>query len=164
MQKKLRERRRIKLIKPRLQLKLIATFVGLAALAFLMQSMIVVLSLTQTAADIPEGGPYLMALLPGLPVQILLFSFGLLLPLIFAVGILVTFRIAGPVYRFEKFLQAVVRGDQIGPCKLRDGDELQELCDLINEATAPLRHGRRGEPVEAPAAVPAAEPAYRESA
>ena len=34
-------------------------------------------------------------------------------------------------------------------CKIRQGDEFQELCDLINEATQPLRESA---PSEAPAA------------
>ena len=74
-----------------------------------------------------------------LPLEILAVSFGMLLPLTIAIGILVTFRIAGPLYRFERFLELVIRGEQVGPCKLRNGDELQDLCDLINEATRPLR-------------------------
>ena len=81
-----------------------------------------------------------------LPLEILLVSFGMLLPLTIAVGILVTFRIAGPVYRFEKYLKQVIDGEEVGPCRIRDGDEFQELCELINQATAPLREARTSEP------------------
>ena len=93
----------------------------------------------------PEGGTYLMAVMPELPLEILLVSFGMLLPLTIAVGILATFRIAGPVYRFEKYLKAVIRGEEVGPCRIRKGDEFQELCELINEATAAMREQRAGE-------------------
>lgn len=132
-------RRRIKLIKPKLQLKLVGVFVGLSALGFLLQSLHVGLRLSELAANVPEGGTYLMAVMPELPLEILLVSFGMLLPLTIAVGILVTFRIAGPVYRFEKYLKAVIRGEEAGPCRIRQGDEFQELCELINQATASLR-------------------------
>jgi hypothetical protein len=132
-------RRRIKLIKPKLQLKLVGVFVGLSALGFLLQSLHVGLRLSELAANVPEGGTYLMAVMPELPLEILLVSFGMLLPLTIAVGILVTFRIAGPVYRFEKYLEAVVKGEEVGPCRIREGDEFQELCELINQATAALR-------------------------
>lgn len=132
-------RRRIKLIKPKLQLKLVGVFVGLSALGFLLQSLHVGLRLSELAASIPEGGTYLMAVMPELPLEILLVSFGMLLPLTVAVGILVTFRIAGPVFRFEKYLKAVIRGEEVGPCRIRQGDEFQELCELINQATASLR-------------------------
>lgn len=132
-------RRRIKLIKPRLQLKMVGVFVGLSALGFLLQSLHVGLRLSELSASMPEGGSYLMAVMPELPLEILLVSFGMLLPLTIAVGILVTFRIAGPVYRFEKYLKAVLRGEEVGPCRIRKGDEFQELCELINQATAATR-------------------------
>jgi hypothetical protein len=141
------QRRRIKLIKPRLQLKLVGVFVGLSALGFLLQSLHVGLRLSELASHVPEGGSYLMAMLPALPLEILLVSFGMLLPLTVAVGVMVTFRIAGPVYRFEQYLKAVVRGEELGPCRIRKGDEFQELCELINEATASTRaqHARERE-------------------
>jgi hypothetical protein len=132
-------RRRIKLIKPWLQLKLLGVFVGLSALGFLLQSLHVGLRLSELASTLPEGGSYLMAVMPELPLEILLVSFGMLLPLTIAVGILVTFRIAGPVYRFEKYLKAVMRGEETGPCRIRKGDEFQELCELLNQVTAEQR-------------------------
>ena len=143
-------RRRIKLIKPKLQLKLVGVFVGLSALGFLLQSLHVGLRLSELAASIPEGGTYLMAVMPELPLEILLVSFGMLLPLTVAVGILVTFRIAGPVYRFEKYLKSVIRGEEVGPCRIRQGDEFQELCELINQVTAAQRGetARAGKPAE----------------
>jgi hypothetical protein len=33
----------------------------------------------------------------------------------------------------------VIKGTQLGPCKIRKGDSLNELCGLINEATEPIR-------------------------
>jgi len=134
-----RERRRIKLIKPRLQLKLIGVFVGLSGLGFLMQSLHVGLRLSELAANVPEGGTHIMAVLPDLPLEILAVSFGMLLPLTIAVGVMVTFRIAGPVYRFEKYLMDVHAGKEIRTCKLREGDQLGELCEIINLVTEPLR-------------------------
>ena len=145
MSNQVKERRRIKLIKPRLQLKLVGVFVGLSGLGFLLQSLHVGLRLSELASSVPEGGTYLMAVMPELPLEILLVSFGMLLPLTIAVGILVTFRIAGPVYRFEKYLTQVINGEEVGPCRIRDGDEFQELCDLINQATAKLRESRTSE-------------------
>lgn len=134
-----KHKRRIKIIKPRLQLKLVGIFVGISALGFLIQALIVGLRLTETAMMMPEDGAFLMGLLPRLPIEILVFSFGMVLPLTFAVGVLATHRLAGPVYRFEQYIEGVLRGDQVGPCRLRKGDELQELCQLINQVTEPLR-------------------------
>jgi nitrogen fixation/metabolism regulation signal transduction histidine kinase len=67
------------------------------------------------------------------------------LPLTIAVGILVTFRIAGPVYRLKEFLKSIASGATPEDCRLRKGDELQDLCSLANDATAPLRGAKRGE-------------------
>ena len=61
---------------------------------------------------------------------------------------LVTFRIAGPIYRFEQYLAGIAEGRQLGPCRIREGDELVELCARINEATAPLRRGQLARPGE----------------
>ena len=62
-------------------------------------------------------------------------SLAIVLPAVISVGILLTFRIAGPIYRFEEYLKAVARGENVGPCKIRKGDQLQPLCDAINAAT-----------------------------
>lgn len=139
MKNEKQHKRRIKIIKPRFQLKLVGTFVGLAALAVLLQAVLLAHRLVQLSGDLPAGGPYLFDALPGLLGEILLFAFGLVLPLIFAVGVLVTHRIAGPVYRFEQHLRAVARGEDVGPCRIRSGDELVELCELINQAVERLR-------------------------
>ena len=77
--------------------------------------------------------------MPRLLYGTLLISFALFLPLMFFVGILVTFRFAGPVYRFKMYLGEVIRGEKPKDCRLRKGDELQDLCAVINQATEPLR-------------------------
>ena len=71
--------------------------------------------------------------------NLFLTSAALFLPLVFAVGVLTTFRFAGPVYRFEQFLKNVIAGKAPADCRLRKGDHLQDFCQLLNQATAPLR-------------------------
>ena len=129
-----RHPRRIKLIKPRLQLKLIGSFVGLSAISLLVQFLLLSSRLSETAANLPSGGNYLTRELPTLLLGILIFSFCVLLPASALLGILITFRIAGPAYRFEQHLRAVARGEDPGPCRIRKGDEFVELCQLINAA------------------------------
>lgn len=137
-------KRRIKIIKPRLQLKLVGVFVGLAALSVLLQSVLLANRLTDLSVNVPVGGQYLVDAMPSIISEILIFTFGLVLPLIFAVGVLITHRIAGPIYRFEQYLKAVVEEQANGPCRIRAGDELQELCDMINAAVEHLeRKGRK---------------------
>jgi methyl-accepting chemotaxis protein len=139
-------RRSRKLIQPGLQLRLIFSFVGLAGLALLGQFLLLGYRLSEAATG--EGA--LEAEVPRAMLEVLTFSLVILLPVIGAIGVLLTFRIAGPVYRFEQFLASVASGEQIGPCKLRDGDELQSLCDAINAATESVR--RRSLETSAPEA------------
>ncbi len=135
-----RHKRRVKLIKPGLQLKMVVMFLCVSTTALLLQYLLFASRLSDAATGLPDGGAALIAVMPELLFGALVMSFAFLLPVMMCVGILTTFRIAGPVYRFERYLEQVARGEQVGPCRLRKGDELWDLCDRINEATAPLRH------------------------
>jgi signal peptidase II len=132
-------KRRIKIIQPRLQMKLTLTFVGLTLLALMLQFMVFLRTMTSLAVSLPSDHDVLMEAVPEVLIQSLLLTFCVVLPLVFLVGVLLTFRIAGPVYRFETYLKQLLRGENPGECRLRQGDELEELCGLINQATEPLR-------------------------
>ena len=95
--------------------------------------------LTRAAEGLPQDGLLLLDQLGELMLAILLGSFLVLLPVIGLVGILATRRWAGPLYRFERFLEQLVEGARPGDIRLRDGDELTRFADLLNRATAPLR-------------------------
>ena len=137
---KVRYKRRIKLIKPGLQLKITAMFLGVSVTSLLLQYLLFSSQLANAATTMPDGGAVLLALMPDLLIQVLFMSFAFLFPVMLCIGILATFRIAGPIYRFERYLESVARGEEVGPCRIRRGDELWDLCDKINEATAALRH------------------------
>ena len=138
-------KRSIKLIKPGLQLKLIGMFCAVSATSLLLQYMLFASKFSELASTLPDGGAYVMSVLPGLLIEVLTISLAFLLPVMLCVGILSTFRIAGPIYRFEQYLRQVIRNEAQEPCRIRKGDELWDLCDLINEATAPVRMGRDGD-------------------
>lgn len=127
-------KRRVKLIQPRLQLKLIGTFLGMSALAMLLQFLLFTSSMSEVAAQLPEDGAIMLAELQESTWQIFLLSYGMLLPLTFLVGVLVTFRWAGPIYRFKDHLGRIARGERPGHCHIRRGDELQDLCSVLNKA------------------------------
>jgi hypothetical protein len=38
------------------------------------------------------------------------------------------------------YLKQVIARETSEPCRIRKGDELQDLCDLINAATEPVRN------------------------
>lgn len=140
-----RYKRRTKLIHPKLQLTLIGTFGGIALLAMLMQFLLLGYFLTKSVSQLDNGGQ-LAAQVPGALMTVLGISLLVLTPVFLVIGIMLTFRFAGPVYRFEQFLMALSRGEAKAPCKIREGDHLQSLCDAINVATEPLiRQARENE-------------------
>ena len=144
-----RPRRRIKLIQPGWQLRMISAFAGIACLAFMATFLLLAASLSSFAARMPEGSSYLAEEMPGLLWKIIGFSFLVLLPAVFTIGILVTFRTAGPLYRFKTYLKDYTEGKVEGPCALRKGDELHDLCDLINAAIAHAEATGTSEPRDA---------------
>lgn len=142
--------RKQKLIKTSLQLRLSLVFLTLAFIAALFQVILLNRSILSLGARMPTDGDILMTQLPTVLGQNLVITVLVLVPVMIGVGILITHRVAGPVYRFEQYLSQVARGEDVGPCVLREGDELQELCDRINEAVASLKEQRAAEPEEAP--------------
>lgn len=141
-------RRRLKLIKPGIQLRLAAIFAGLSLVCLLVQWLLFSALLTSAADRMPVGSEYLLDLVPELLNRSLLFSVLIALPLTLLAGVHSTFRITGPIHRFETYLREVIRGTQLGPCKIREGDALGELCSLINEATEPVRRREASHAVE----------------
>lgn len=132
-------RRRIKLIQPRLQLKLVFASLGICMLGLLFECLYFAACLAELAVDLPQDGALVLESVRPMLVRVLLVSCLGILPLVFIVGVLTTFRVAGPLYRIEMFLKAVARGERPADCRLRKGDELMEFCELVNRATAPLR-------------------------
>ena len=132
-------RRRQKLVKPGVQLRLVLTFAGCAAVALFLQFLFLGARLTQAVAEVQGPSGDLAEQVPRMLLEVLAVSLIVCMPVLICLGVLLTHRIAGPIHRCELFLMNVAAGKQIGPCKIRKGDELQSLVDAVNEATAPLR-------------------------
>jgi hypothetical protein len=137
--------RRRMLIKPGIQLRLGGIFAGLSILCLLIQFLLFTSLLSNAASRMPVGGDYLLDLVPDLLYRSLFLSVAIALPLTMLAGIYSTFGITGPIHRFESYLREVIQGTQLGACKIRKGDALGELCELINDATEPVRR-RKVEP------------------
>ena len=91
------------------------------------------------AAYVPD------ALLPSAARRILfrLFCFSLPVGLVIAaIVVILTHRIAGPLYRIERALDDLIEGKEIGPIRLRKNDELRRLSKRIN-ALIPRLKGER---------------------
>ena len=132
-------KRRKKLILPSLQIRLILAFFAVSAVGLLLQFLLFSRELAQIVAQLPFDSQIPDELAPEMPFRILTIATACLLPLMFAIGVLVTFRLAGPLYRFQQHLEAVARGENPGPFRLRKRDELQGMCTTLNAALDRLR-------------------------
>ena len=128
------DNRRLKLINAPLQIKLTLIFVGMAALSLLLQVGLFTQSLARIARELPNDGPVLWSKMSSILFGVFLTSTVAFLPVIFIVGILVTFRIAGPLHRFKLHLASIAAGQRPTHVVLRKGDELSDLCELLNSA------------------------------
>jgi len=132
-------KRRQKLIQPKLQLRLALTFLGVGLIGLILQFILFAATISALAAELPQDGPLLMERIPSYTLAVLGISMCVLFPLTITVGILATFRIAGPLYRFEQHLKAIARGEEPGECHIRTGDQLQDFCVTLNAALNALR-------------------------
>lgn len=77
--------------------------------------------------------------------QPFIFSFaaiaGIFMWILFIVGKVISLRVAGPVYAFEKYIEDLIQG-HVRPFKLRKSDEFQELNDLSSQIKSHLDASR----------------------
>ncbi|MCP5023550.1 MAG: hypothetical protein GY930_17500 [bacterium] len=127
-------KRRNKLPKPRFQLWLACTFMSLVVMSLFVQTLVCGAQFAVLAGSMDGSEIDMMSALPGLLGKSLLYGCLLIVPALGIMVIYITFRMAGPIYRFELHLRAVIAGEEPGVCRIRKGDHHGELCDLINEA------------------------------
>ena len=134
-------KRKKKLIKPKFQLKVAAACLGIALMAVITLMILI----NEAILDFADKGWVDTAALQDRWISLLLAKLGIALaifaPMTLALGVILMHRVAGPLYRFEMFIGQVVRGETVEPCRIRKGDELQDMCDTINLLTKPLREG-----------------------
>ena len=133
------QKRKKKLILPKVQLRLVSAFFSCAAVATIVQAITLHYSLAKLADAVPEASTMITQRTPQILTMGLLASFVILTPLTLVVGIQMTFRIVGPMRRFQVYLEDLLAGEAEEDCKIRASDELQHFCELLNEATRPLQ-------------------------
>ncbi len=63
--------------------------------------------------------------------------------ILFTIGKLISHRIAGPLYAFERFLNDALKGQENSSLKLRAGDEFKHLEELATEVSLRLQEIRK---------------------
>ena len=122
------------LIAKKFQLKYVGMILLLVSLTAVMCSYVVYYTMMLTMGDklanvYPQGR--LISIVNMVNLRIL-FSMLLVAPLVIIVGIYASHKIAGPIYRIEKFLGSMADGDLSLPLTLRRNDELMSLANGIN--------------------------------
>ena len=107
--------------------------------AVFIQTALTSFMLGRMAEQLPNDG---RAMMEGVP-SALAFNAGATLavtvPWLLFLALLGTFRVFGPMVGFRSFMRDVAAGRRSAPMKIRKGDHLQDVCDLLNEVTEPLR-------------------------
>jgi len=116
------------------QLKYVGLILLLVFLTTIMCSYVIYYTMMLTMGDklanvYPQGR--LMAIVNVMNFRIL-FVMLLMSPIIVMTGIYASHKIAGPIYRIERFLASMADGDFSVPLILRKNDELAALADGIN--------------------------------
>jgi len=127
-----KHKRRIKLVDPKLQIQLTLIFVSLSALGLLIQFILFQSTLSRLASELPHDGARVMDAVNGSLPGVLGITLIAIMPLVYAVGVLTTFRIAGPVYRMKQYLRQVAEEGYKEPVRLRKGDKLVDLAEQLS--------------------------------
>lgn len=144
--------RKQKLVHPRLQGRLLTLVLAAAAASVAVHAAMSVWALSALAAELPSDGQHVRDALPGSVILSSLLTLLVVVPSFLLLGLAASARVFGPLHRFRAFLEQVARGERSEPCHIRGGDELQEMCALLNTVSEPLRSAaaRERAPAERP--------------
>lgn len=130
---------------PSLQLQLIFTCFFFAVCSGMLQAIMVQQLVSDLFAGIPASTMSVsQSEVSSLGMRQFLISSLLMFPLVFGLGVLVTFRFAGPIVHFQKYFSRIAAGEDPGRIRLRKGDDLHLLAETINLALDVMRK-RSGE-------------------
>ncbi|HEY3347930.1 MAG TPA: methyl-accepting chemotaxis protein, partial [Nitrospirota bacterium] len=132
-------RRKKLFIEKKFQGKFIAkTVLSLIAGLVLSMGLLIYLSDDSLTADY-SGGTLKIQQTTDMLLPYIIISNALAIALVAVAGVMISLvyshRIAGPLYRFEKDLEAIKQGDLTRRIKLRDGDQFSEMAEQINSFT-----------------------------
>ncbi len=138
------QRRFIRILFPRLQSRLFTLVLAMIGTSLLIHALVSVMSLTRAAQSLPSDGKALHSMIVGMLTRDFLLAFVISVPAFGVLALAAFMRVIGPLYRMRTFLQAVVDGRETQPCRLRRTDEFQDICELVNKVTEPMRSRAQG--------------------
>lgn len=138
-------RKSIRFVLPELQRRIVAMTLVSIGTAVIMSICLTAVTLTILSQSLPTDGAIVQARTPGLLAQNMIWSLLLLMPAFVLIALSVTMPVIGATSRLREFVAQVAAGTATQPCKLRQTDPLQDLCDELNRATAPRRAQNEGQ-------------------
>ncbi|MBI4801373.1 MAG: HAMP domain-containing protein [Elusimicrobia bacterium] len=130
-QKPAQFQRKTILVKKRLQYRYMALIMTSVLLAFLIVGLDLVWTISKVINDHPMMQPLLEEMLCMAPLFVIKLVVYLIIVLI--VSAVVSHRMAGPIFKFEKSCATVASGDLTHRVYLRKGDQLTELQEHFND-------------------------------
>lgn len=131
--------RRIRLVNARLQLKICAVFLAASLTCLLVLFSLVQLALSDATLLIRSSTVEMVSHLQQSLWDYLFISLLLMVPLTLTMGVVVTFKVCGPIYRLERYMESLAHGEDPGPLSFRSTDDLQEIPPLVNAALRVVR-------------------------
>ena len=121
------------LIKKHLQYR----YMALIFLSVLLAFIVVGLDIIWTVSKVVNEHPMMQPLLDEMSSMVPLFGLkvGMYMVMVLIVSAVVSHRMAGPIFKFEKSCSTVAEGDLTHRVYLRQGDQLTELQDHFNNMT-----------------------------
>ena len=138
-------RRRQKFVRKDLQLRIIfgSLFVALVVLVMNFQLPIMGMWIMRATSSVWLDAHY------NVMIKLLVASFGtsllLTVPLAVWMGVVFSFQFCGPIYKIKKFFVELNSGRWDRICRLRKGDDLQDVKDVINQYVGLTRDRMRSQ-------------------
>lgn len=129
--------RRTILIKKGLQYRYMALILISVLIGFLIVGLEVSWTLSKILAEYPMMQPSLDHMAGMVPLFLL--KLGIYMGIVLIVSGIVSHRMAGPIYKFEKSAQIIASGDLTHRVFLRKGDQLTDLQDELNKMLASMQ-------------------------
>jgi len=141
----MKEKRKIRyyLIHQKMQVRLTLKFILLMLVSSLMTGFVALMSIWPVVSEFVPS-PLIQRAQTQMLIKLCVSSIPLLGVMI-ALGILITHSVAGPLYKIERKLDQVLRGDDdMEDIRIRRHDECQELVTKINRLIQLCKNSKRG--------------------
>jgi hypothetical protein len=125
-------KRRTKWVKPELQLKIVLMTLSVATIVLVINFQLNLLGLSRIHGYPASTIDGTLDLIRSSLLKQFLIACCLVVPLSIWVGAVYAFKFCGPIYRFRLFFRELAQGRWDPPCRLRKGDDLQDVKDSIN--------------------------------